>query len=84
VSWNFGGQRTIAEEELMTQEDIKQTEWSNAQNWSGSKLFGIYSSKTDKRLWVPKRIPSWGWTINAAILQAWRRSRESWWVPQAC
>ena len=48
----------------MTQEDINQSEWSKPQNWSGPKLFGIYSSKADKRLWVPKRIPSWGWTIN--------------------
>lgn len=48
----------------MTQEDINQTEWSNPQNGSGPKLFGIYSSKTDERLWVPNRKPSWGWTIN--------------------
>ena len=48
----------------MTQQDINQTEWGKPQNWAGPKLFGIYSSKSDKRLWVPKRKPSWGWTIN--------------------
>jgi len=48
----------------MTQQDINQSEWSNPQNWSGPKLFGLYHSKLDTRLWVPKRSPSMGWTIN--------------------
>ena len=37
-----------------------QAEWSNPANWSG----WIYFSKKDSRLWVPKRIPALGWTIN--------------------
>ena len=60
----FGRRRKIAGDKVLTPEDINQTEWSNPQNWTGPKLFGTYSSKTDKRLWVPKRIPSLGWTLN--------------------
>ena len=48
----------------MTQQDINQTEWSKPENWSGPKLLGLYSSKTDTRLWVPKRTPALGWAIN--------------------
>ncbi len=32
-------------------------------NWS-SGPFAIYSSRTDKRFWVPKRNRALGWTIN--------------------
>lgn len=48
----------------MTQQDINQAEWSNPLNWSGPKLLGLYSSKSDTRVWVPKRTPALGWTIN--------------------
>lgn len=48
----------------MAQQEINQNEWSKPENWSGPKLLGFYSSKKDTRLWVPKRIPSFGWTIN--------------------
>lgn len=46
------------------QEQINQSEWSNAANWRAPKLFGLYSSRADTRLWVPKRTASLGWTLN--------------------
>jgi uncharacterized membrane protein len=47
-----------------TQQAINQAEWNRPENWSGPKLFGLYSSKADTRLWVPKRTPALGWTFN--------------------
>ena len=47
----------------MTQDQINRTEWDNLENWS-HPTFGIYFSKRDSRVWVPKRVPSFGWTIN--------------------
>jgi hypothetical protein len=57
-------QERWAANEYMNQQDINQTEWSKPDNWSGPKLLGLYSSKTDSRLWIPKRTPALGWTIN--------------------
>jgi uncharacterized membrane protein len=45
---------------LMTQDDINQAEWNKPGNWS----CGLYFSKKDNRVWVPKRIKSLGWTLN--------------------
>ena len=39
-------------------------EWNNPNNWSRRGIFGIYFSKTDTRVWVPKALPVLGWTIN--------------------
>lgn len=47
----------------MVQEQIDQAEWENPANWSDT-IVGVYFSKRDSRVWVPKRTPSWGWTIN--------------------
>jgi uncharacterized membrane protein len=44
----------------MNQDDLNEAEWSNPENWSG----GLYFSKKDSRVWVPKQIRSMGWTIN--------------------
>lgn len=44
----------------MGQEDINESEWSNPDNWSG----GLYFSKKDSRVWVPKQVRSLGWTLN--------------------
>lgn len=43
----------------MTNDEINQREWDNLQNWS----CGIYRSRTDTRMMVPKR---WGFglTVN--------------------
>ena len=45
-----------------TQEAINQQEWERPNNW---RWLG-YSSERDTRLWVPKRNPRLGWTINFA------------------
>lgn len=47
----------------MTQDQINQAEWENPANWSDT-VVGVYFSKRDTRVWVPKRLPTWGWTIN--------------------
>lgn len=48
----------------MEQRQINRMEWENPLNWSGPRWLGIYSSKRDTRTWVPKRIPTMGWTVN--------------------
>ena len=48
-------------EALVSQSQTNQTEWQDEQNWVS--WFGIYSSRADSRLWVPKRMPAMGWTI---------------------
>lgn len=49
----------------MTQNEVNLNEWQNPENWSDSVL-GLYFSKRDTRVWVPKRYPSMGWTLNLA------------------
>lgn len=44
----------------MDQKKINDAEWANPENWS----VGLYFSKKDSRTWVPKSIPSMGWTLN--------------------
>lgn len=42
--------------------EINEESWSNAANW---RCYGnFYCSKTDSRLFVPKRVKWMGWTIN--------------------
>ena len=48
----------------MGEQTQNQFEWQNPANWRGPRWLGIYFSKQDTRLWVPKAIPAWGWTIN--------------------
>lgn len=43
---------------------LNKNEWHNPDNWSGMGLFGIYFSKADTRIWVPKATPAFGWTLN--------------------
>lgn len=50
----------------MTQDDINEAEWRNPANWSGRGPLGIYASKRDARLFVPKAHPVMGWTLNFA------------------
>jgi uncharacterized membrane protein len=57
----------------MTQDEINQAEWENPANWSDT-IVGIYFSKRDTRVWVPKRIPSWGWTLNLG------HASSAWWL----
>jgi uncharacterized membrane protein len=48
----------------MDQQAINQAEWANPNNWTGPKWLSVYVSQRDSRVWVPKRVPSLGWTIN--------------------
>ena len=45
-------------------------EWNDHKNWSRFGLWGIYFSKADSRLWVPKATPGLGWTLNFAHRRA--------------
>ena len=46
-------------------------EWRRPENWHGA--FETYGAPRDSRVWVPKRNPAMGWTLNAAHPAAW------WW-----
>lgn len=46
------------------QDEINNLEWQNPENWGGIKFLGLYFSKEDSRLLVPKRNPAMGWTLN--------------------
>jgi uncharacterized membrane protein len=49
----------------MTQDEINKAEWENPDNWSDR--FGcFYFSKKDSRIWVRKRPPWRGGTLNVA------------------
>ncbi len=52
----------------MRQEELNEQEWRNPNNW---KLFSIYYSEYDSRVWVPKRIKWMGWTLNFAKKQSY-------------
>ena len=47
-----------------TQHELNDQQWHDAANWSGPAWMALYFSKQDTRLWVPKRVPALGWTIN--------------------
>jgi uncharacterized membrane protein len=53
----------------VTQDEINEREWANPANWHGRLC--IYSSKADDRVWVPKRNPAMGLTLNFAHRAAW-------------
>ena len=59
---------------MMEQHEINQAEWSNPDNWAGSRWASVYFSKRDLRAWVPKQIPAMGWTINFG------QPRGHWWM----
>jgi len=48
----------------MKQDDLNEMEWRNPANWSWRGPLGVYSSKRDTRLLVPKATPMMGWTLN--------------------
>ena len=48
----------------MKQANINQREWENPDNWHGPDWRAVYASKQDCRIWVPKKIPWMGWTLN--------------------
>ena len=50
----------------MKQDDINEIEWRTPANWSWRGPLGLYASKRDSRLMVPKVTPGMGWTLNFA------------------
>lgn len=50
----------------MKQDDINEMEWRNPANWTWRGPLGLYASKRDTRLIVPKASPMLGWTLNFA------------------
>jgi len=48
----------------MKQDDINEIEWRNPANWTWRGPLGLYASKRDTRLLVPKAMPMMGWTLN--------------------
>ena len=40
--------------------------WNNPANWSHRGMLGLYFSKQDTRVWVPKANAVFGWTLNLA------------------
>jgi uncharacterized membrane protein len=46
------------------QDSVNEQEWANAENWNSA--IGLYFSKRDTRVWVPKRERELGWTLNLA------------------
>ena len=44
----------------MTQEEINEEEWARGDNWN----YGLYRSRRDDRVWVPKQTGTMGTTIN--------------------
>lgn len=55
----------------MNQREINDAEWANPDNWS----MGLYFSKRDQRVWVPKSVPALGWTLNLGA-----RAGASWMI----
>jgi uncharacterized membrane protein len=50
--------------------DLDDDEWENDENWHAGWL-GIYYAPRDPRVWVPKRPPRFGWTVNFARRVSW-------------
>ena len=50
----------------MNQDDINDMEWRKPDNWTWRGPLGLYASKRDTRLFVPKATPIMGWTLNFA------------------
>jgi uncharacterized membrane protein len=44
-----------------------QAEWENSANWR----WGHYIAPRDPRVWVRKRNPQYGWTLNLAHRRSW-------------
>lgn len=53
---------------MSDQDAINEQEWARPDNWN---RYGVYRSARDMRLWVPKKKPCIGWTVNFAHRGAW-------------
>ncbi len=50
--------------------DTEIDEWEKDENWYGGWL-GVYYAPSDRRVWVAKRPPRIGWTVNFARRISW-------------
>ena len=50
--------------------DAEIDEWEKDENWYGGWL-GVYYAPRDPRVWVAKRPPRIGWTVNFARRSSW-------------
>ena len=48
---------------MLHQHEIDEREWARPDNWHAGPL-GLYHSRRDRRVWVPKRSRAFGWTVN--------------------
>jgi uncharacterized protein DUF5808 len=64
-----GSNQFLTGEAVMTGDDWpkQQAEWENPGNWRLS----LYYAPRDSRVWVRKRNPTFGWTLNFAHRQSW-------------
>lgn len=49
----------------MSHKEINDAEWRSPKNWS-DKVVGVYFSKRDFRICIPKQKPWLGWTLKLA------------------
>ena len=54
----------------MTRDEQNRAEWNRLENWHAGWV-GIYVAPNDSRVWVPKREPWIGWTLNFAHRRSW-------------
>ncbi len=54
----------------MRSDEIDRAEWESPDNWWGG-AFGVYVSRRDSRVWVPKRSPALGGTLNFGRPASW-------------
>ena len=54
----------------MTPDERTQQELERPENWHAG-WFGVYIAPADPRIWVPKRTPHLGWTLNFAHRTSW-------------
>jgi predicted Ser/Thr protein kinase len=52
---------SVARGSAANQAAINQAEWENRNNWS---FWGYFSKRDSRKLFVPGRMPGFGWTIN--------------------
>lgn len=76
----------------MTQEQINRREWSDPMNGSRTGVLGLYSSRKESRLWVPRRGTSQGrtfnfgnpkaacWTLGLVVIPVWVAISIGGWV----
>lgn len=64
-----GDRRSVAFAPPPTQAERNDAEWHRDENWRG--WLDSYVAPNDTRVWVPKRSPWMGWTLNFAHRVSW-------------